>query len=45
MYRGFWWATVYGVTKESDVTQQLNNNNKEEPMGEIAGLCREPKED
>ena len=28
--RGAWWATVCGVTKESDVTQQLNNNNKHE---------------
>ena len=25
--RGAWWATVHGVTKESDVTWQLNNNN------------------
>ena len=22
-----WWATVYEVTKESDTTQRLNNNN------------------
>ena len=22
-----WWATVHGVVKESDMTQQLNNNN------------------
>ena len=27
MDRGAWWATVHGVTKESDMTQQLNNNN------------------
>ena len=26
MDRGAWWATVHGVTKESDVTEQLNNN-------------------
>ena len=26
--RGAWWATVHGVAKESDVTWQLNNNNK-----------------
>ena len=24
--RGAWWATVHGVAKESDTTQQLNNN-------------------
>ena len=24
--RGAWWATVHGVTKESDATQGLNNN-------------------
>ena len=23
--RGTWWATVHGVTKESDMTHQLNN--------------------
>ena len=22
-----WWATVHGVTKGSDTTEQLNNNN------------------
>ena len=26
MDRGAWWATVYGVTKESDTTEQLNNH-------------------
>ena len=26
--RGGWWTPVHGVTKESDMTQQLNNNNK-----------------
>ena len=26
MYRGAWWATVHGVAKELDVTEQLNNN-------------------
>ena len=25
MERGAWWATVHGVAKESDRTQQLNN--------------------
>ena len=24
--RGAWWATVYGVSKESDTTERLNNN-------------------
>ena len=29
MDRGAWWAPVHGVTKELDMTQQLNyNNNK-----------------
>ena len=27
MDRGSWWATVHGVTKEADMTQQLNSNN------------------
>ena len=27
MYGGAWWATVKGVTKESDITYQLNNKN------------------
>ena len=26
MDRGTWWASVHGVTKESDTTEQLNNN-------------------
>ena len=25
MDRGAWWATIHGVAKESDTTQQLNN--------------------
>ena len=28
MDRGAWWATVHGVTKESDTTELLNNNVK-----------------
>ena len=28
MDRGAWWAAVPGVAKESDKTEQLNNNNK-----------------
>ena len=27
MNRGAWWASVHGVTKESDTTEQLNKNN------------------
>ena len=26
MDRGAWWSTVYGITNESDTTQQINNN-------------------
>ena len=26
MDRGAWWAAVHGVSKESDMTEQLNNN-------------------
>ena len=26
MDKGDWWATVHGVTKESDTTLRLNNN-------------------
>ena len=26
MDRGAWWAIVHGVTKMSDMTEQLNNN-------------------
>ena len=29
MDRGAWWAIVHGVTKESDMPQQLNNDNKQ----------------
>ena len=28
MDRGAWWAAVHGVTKESDVTEWLNNDNR-----------------
>ena len=27
MDRGAWWATVHGVAKESNMTEQVNNNN------------------
>ena len=26
MDRGVWWATVHGITKESDMIERLNNN-------------------
>ena len=26
MDRGAWWASVHGIAKESDMTEQLNNN-------------------
>ena len=29
MDRGAWWATVHGVTKESDMTKPLNNNKQQ----------------
>ena len=29
MDRGAWWVTVYGITKVSDTTEQLNNNNQD----------------
>ena len=29
MGRGDWWATIHGVMKELDKTQQLNNNNSQ----------------
>ena len=31
MNRGAWWATVHGVTKELDMTEQLNNKNQNQP--------------
>ena len=31
MARGAWWAMVYGVTKERDTTERLNNNSGREP--------------
>ena len=41
MDRGTWWATVHGVTKESNMTEQLNNNvnkllyNKQNPESNV----------
>ena len=32
--RGGWWATVHGVTKELDTTEQLNNKNNRQNTGE-----------
>ena len=30
MDRGAWWSIVHGVTKDSDMTQQLNKNQLQE---------------
>ena len=38
--RGAWWATVHGVTKESDTTEQLNNNKMSQNI-----LSATPKEE
>ena len=32
---GAWWATVHEVTKESDMTQQLNNINNNGGDGDL----------
>ena len=32
MDRGAWKATIHGVTKESDTTEQLNNKNSNMPF-------------
>ena len=37
MDRGAWWATIHGVTKESDMTERLNTNSQLCPgLGEAA---------
>ena len=41
MNRGAWWSTVHGVTKELDITKQLNNNKfplQVRPFA-FAGMC------
>ena len=38
--RGAWWATVHGVTKEPDTTEQLNNNKMSQNI-----LSATPKEE
>jgi len=44
MDRGAWWATVRGVTKESDTTYQHKNSNKEVPhMIRKQCICGEGK--
>ena len=30
MVRGAWWATVHGAAKESDTTEQLNNDHNKQ---------------
>ena len=37
MDRGAWWATVHGVTKESNTTLQLNNNNNNDIYTDVQG--------
>ena len=34
MDRKAWWATLHGVTKESDTTEQLNNSNNIQDIGQ-----------
>ena len=36
--RGTWWAPVYGVSKESNMTEQLNNNNLKHTVTLSTGL-------
>ena len=36
MDRGAWWATIHEVSKESDITQQLNNNNSISSLEKLA---------
>ena len=35
MDREAWWTTVHGITKESDTTEQLNNNKKKRIRGGV----------
>ena len=42
MDRGAWWATVHGVTKESDTTSQRNNNNNRDVPGREKAHPRGP---
>ena len=39
MDRGAWWATGHGVTKGSDTTEQLNNNNR---LNSVSPQCPYP---
>ena len=38
MDRGAWWATVYEVTEESDMTWQLNNNSYYKILANLVGI-------
>ena len=38
---GAWWATIHGVTKESDTTQQLNNSNNMVISSTLQDSCLE----
>ena len=42
MYRGAWWATVHGFTKELGMTEWLNNNNHLLKGGQINTLRKSP---
>ena len=42
MNRGAWWATIHGAT-ESDMTEQLNNNNT--PLGPQEWVCSHTHEE
>ena len=40
MGRGAWWATVHGVTKESDKTAEINNRNNNKNNKSLKGaIC------
>ena len=40
MARGAWWATVHGAHKESDMTEQLNDNNLEISVCSLVALFK-----
>ena len=37
MDRGAWWATAHEVSKESNMTLQLNNNNSNDIYTDVQG--------
>ena len=40
MDRGAWWATVHGITKESDTTGQLKNKTMQEYICTFCKYCK-----